>query len=59
MQDHVNATPTSHKRVPWNKVKVTGAKPGGLAVLGWTKGFFGTLAATHESYLDLPAHGQP
>src|SRR5450432_2709294 len=27
MQDQVNATPTPHKRVPWNKGKVTGAKP--------------------------------
>jgi len=27
MQDQVIATPTSHKRVPWNKGKLTGAKP--------------------------------
>jgi integrase len=27
MQDQVNATPTPHKRVPWNKGRVTGAKP--------------------------------
>ena len=27
MQDHVNATPVSHRRVPWNKGKLTGAKP--------------------------------
>jgi hypothetical protein len=27
MQDQVNATPTPLKRVPWNKGKVTGAKP--------------------------------
>ena len=27
MQDQVNATPTPHRRVPWNKGKVTGAKP--------------------------------
>jgi hypothetical protein len=27
MQDQVNATPATHKRVPWNKGKVTGAKP--------------------------------
>jgi integrase len=27
MQDEVNATPTPHKRVPWNKGKLTGAKP--------------------------------
>ena len=27
MQDQVNATPTPHRRVPWNKDKVTGAKP--------------------------------
>ena len=27
MQDQVNATPTPHKRAPWNKGKVTGAKP--------------------------------
>ena len=27
MQDQVNATPTPVKRVPWNKGKVTGAKP--------------------------------
>jgi integrase len=27
MQDQVNATPTPVKRVPWNKSKVTGAKP--------------------------------
>ncbi len=27
MQDHVNATPTPHKRLPWNKGKLTGAKP--------------------------------
>ena len=27
MQDQVNATPAPHKRVPWNKGKVTGAKP--------------------------------
>ena len=27
MQDQVNATPTPHRRVPWNKGKLTGAKP--------------------------------
>ena len=27
MQDQVNATYTPLKRVPWNKGKVTGAKP--------------------------------
>jgi integrase len=27
MQHQVNATPAPHKRVPWNKGKVTGAKP--------------------------------
>src|SRR5467141_4737436 len=27
MQDQVNATPIPIKRVPWNKGKVTGAKP--------------------------------
>src|SRR6476619_1300132 len=27
MHDQVNATPTPHNRVPWNKGKVTGAKP--------------------------------
>ncbi len=27
MQDEVIATPTPHKRVPWNKGKLTGAKP--------------------------------
>jgi integrase len=27
MQDQVNATPAPHRRVPWNKGKVTGAKP--------------------------------
>jgi len=27
MQDEVIATPTLHKRVPWNKGKLTGAKP--------------------------------
>jgi hypothetical protein len=27
MQDQVNATPTPLRRVPWNKGKVTGAKP--------------------------------
>src|SRR6201982_1571725 len=27
MQDQLDATPTPHKRVPWNKGKVTGAKP--------------------------------
>src|SRR5438445_3672495 len=27
MQDQVNATPTPHRRVPWNNGKVTGAKP--------------------------------
>lgn len=27
MQDQVNATPASHRRVPWNKGKLTGAKP--------------------------------
>src|SRR4030088_3800500 len=27
MQDQVNTTPAPHKRVPWNKGKVTGAKP--------------------------------
>src|SRR6184192_313128 len=27
MLDQVNATPTPHKRLPWNKGKVTGAKP--------------------------------
>src|SRR3954470_16220836 len=27
MQDQVNATPASHRRVPWNKSKLTGAKP--------------------------------
>ena len=25
--DQVNATPTPHKRLPWNKGKLTGAKP--------------------------------
>jgi hypothetical protein len=27
MQDEVIATPTPRKRVPWNKCKLTGAKP--------------------------------
>src|SRR6201747_1187026 len=27
MKDQVNATPTPHKRLPWNKGKLTGAKP--------------------------------
>jgi hypothetical protein len=27
MQDQANATPAPNKRVPWNKGKVTGAKP--------------------------------
>lgn len=27
MQDQVNTTPASNKRVPWNKGKLTGAKP--------------------------------
>src|SRR5713226_2244210 len=27
MQDQVNATPAPHRRVPWNKGKLTGAKP--------------------------------
>jgi hypothetical protein len=27
MQDEVDATPMPHKRVPWNKGKLTGAKP--------------------------------
>jgi integrase len=27
MQDQVNATPSLHRRVPWNKGKLTGAKP--------------------------------
>jgi hypothetical protein len=27
MQDQVNATPLPHKRLPWNKGKLTGAKP--------------------------------
>jgi len=27
MQDQVYATPATHKRVPWNKGKLTGAKP--------------------------------
>ena len=27
MLDQVNATPTPHKRLPWNKRKLTGAKP--------------------------------
>jgi hypothetical protein len=27
MLDQVNATPTLHKRLPWNKGKLTGAKP--------------------------------
>jgi len=27
MQDEVNATPTPQKRAPWNKGKLTGAKP--------------------------------
>ena len=27
MQDEVIATPTPHERVPWNKGKLTGAKP--------------------------------
>src|SRR5213082_3079863 len=27
MQDQVSATPTTPKRVPWNKGKLTGAKP--------------------------------
>jgi hypothetical protein len=25
--DQVNATPTPHKRLPWNKGKLTGARP--------------------------------
>jgi hypothetical protein len=27
MLDQLNATPTPHKRLPWNKGKLTGAKP--------------------------------
>jgi integrase len=27
MQEQVNATPVAHRRVPWNKGKLTGAKP--------------------------------
>ena len=27
MQDQVNAAPTPNKRLPWNKGKLTGAKP--------------------------------
>src|SRR5437899_12143144 len=27
MQDQVNATPTPHKRLPWNRGKLIGAKP--------------------------------
>ena len=27
MLDQVNAAPTPHKRLPWNKGKLTGAKP--------------------------------
>jgi hypothetical protein len=27
MKDEVIAAPTSHKRVPWNKGRLTGAKP--------------------------------
>jgi hypothetical protein len=27
MHDHVIANPTPHRRVPWNKGKLTGAKP--------------------------------
>jgi hypothetical protein len=27
MLDQVNATPTPHKRLPWNKGELTGAKP--------------------------------
>ena len=27
MQDQVNATPAPHRQVPWNKGKLTGAKP--------------------------------
>jgi hypothetical protein len=27
MLDQVNATPSPHKRLPWNKGKLTGAKP--------------------------------
>src|SRR6202165_520405 len=27
MLDQVNATPTPHKQMPWNKGKLTGAKP--------------------------------
>ena len=27
MQDQANATPTIRKRTPWNKGKLTGAKP--------------------------------
>lgn len=27
MLDQVNAIPTPHKRLPWNKGKLTGAKP--------------------------------
>ena len=27
MLDQVNAAPTRHKRMPWNKGKLTGAKP--------------------------------
>jgi hypothetical protein len=27
MLDQVNATPTPHKRLPWNKGKLTWAKP--------------------------------
>jgi cytochrome b561 len=38
MQDQVHATPTPHSRVPWNKGKVTGAKPPLMFIMplvGW------------------------
>jgi hypothetical protein len=46
MQNQVNANPASLKRVPWNKGKVTGAKPPLRP------------KTTHEGYFDLPAHRQ-
>src|ERR1700704_806107 len=38
MQDQVNATPAPDKRVPWNKSKVTGAKPPLRPKLVWSIG---------------------
>ena len=60
MQDEVIATPTPHKRVPWNKGKLTGAKPPLRPKHVWSirtgpEAVWDAFVATHKSYPDLSA----